>query len=63
MSDEHTSTKRVLQQLRNYVKEMDARITIARCEIREKNAAVDQLENEKLALDHEIDRIEKNLNL
>lgn len=36
---------------------MDARITMARVEIREKQAAVGQLEQEKWKLESEVDKI------
>jgi len=40
-----------------HVRDMDARITMAQVEIREKQAAVSQLEKEKWALDREVDKI------
>ena len=49
--------ERLFNRLKNYVRDMDARITIARVEIREKQAAVGQLEQEKWKLESEVDKI------
>jgi peptidoglycan hydrolase CwlO-like protein len=49
--------ERLVSRLQNYVRDMDARITIARVEIREKQAAVGQLEQEKWKLESEVDKI------
>lgn len=48
---------RLVSRLQNYVRDMDARITMARVEIREKQAAVGQLEQEKWKLESEVDKI------
>jgi hypothetical protein len=53
--------KRLVSRLRMHVRDMDARIKIAHVEIREKQAAVGQLEKEKWALDREVDKIEELL--
>lgn len=53
--------KRLVSRLRMHVRDMDARITMAQVEIREKQAAVFQLEKEKWALDREVDKIEELL--
>lgn len=52
---------RLVSRLRTHVRDMDARITRAQVEIREKQAAVGQLEKEKWALDLEVDKIEELL--
>lgn len=61
----HTATPvaldRLVSRLRMHVRDMDARITMAQVEIREKQAAVGQLEKEKWALDREVDKIEELL--
>jgi peptidoglycan hydrolase CwlO-like protein len=49
--------QRLVSRLQNYVRDMDARITTARVEIREKQAAVGQLEQEKWKLESEVDKI------
>ncbi len=49
--------ERLVSRLKNYIRDMDARITIARVEIREKQAAVGQLEQEKWKLESEVDKI------
>lgn len=53
--------KQLVSRLRMHVRGMDARITMAQMEIREKQAAVGQLENEKMALDREVDKIEERI--
>lgn len=58
-SAENDTVTNILTQLRAYVRDMDARIHLARAEINEQRAAADQLEKEKWDLDREIDRLEK----
>jgi len=53
--------KRIISRLRMHVRDMDDRIAMAQVEIREKQAAVGQLEKEKWALDREVDKIEELL--
>ena len=55
----HNYDTRIVIHLRNHLKDMDSRITLARMEIREKQAAIAQLEKEKWSLDSEVDKIEK----
>jgi hypothetical protein len=59
--DQAVVQKRLVSRLRMHVRDMDARITMAQVEIREKQAAVGQLEKEKWALDREVDKIEELL--
>jgi hypothetical protein len=49
--------ERLVSRLRMHIRDMDSRITMARVEIREKQAAVGQLEKEKWALESELDKI------
>lgn len=49
--------KKLVNRLQMHVQDMDARIKMAQVEIREKQAAVSQLEKEKWALDREVDKI------
>lgn len=53
------STELIINRLKRYLKDMDARIAIENVEIREKLAAVGQLEKEKLELELEINKIEE----
>jgi hypothetical protein len=59
--DQAVVQKRLVSRLRMHVRDMDARITMAQVEIREKQAAVGQLEKEKWELDREVDKIEELL--
>lgn len=61
MKTQKDEVKRFISRLRLHVNDMDVRRKMAQVEIREKQAAVGQLEEEKWALDREVDKVEEFL--
>jgi hypothetical protein len=52
---------RLVSRLRGYISDMDAQLRMKRVAIKEAVAAADQMERDKLNLDLEVDRIEKEI--
>jgi hypothetical protein len=52
---------RLVSRLRGYLRDMDCEVRMRRVAIKELTAAADQMEKDKLTLDLEVDRIEKEM--